>query len=74
MSVILNVGPVGEASVRVAAIILYSMLVITHPSDQIKTKDTSQLSNGISKVLKNLLRYFNGTAISTSFLPDLFAS
>ena len=50
------------------------MLVITHSLDQVKIKDTSQLLNGISKVLKKLLRYFNGTAALTSFLPDLFGS
>ena len=41
------------------------MLVITHSVDQVKIKDISQLINGISKVLQKLLRYFNGTAIST---------
>ena len=29
---------------------------------------TSQLINGISRVLQKLLKYFNGTIISTSFL------
>ena len=29
---------------------------------------TSQLINGISRVLQNLLKYFNGTIISTSFV------
>ena len=28
----------------------------------------SQLINGISRVLQKLLKYFNGTAISTSFV------
>ena len=28
---------------------------------------TSQLINGISRVLQKLLRYFNGTIISTAF-------
>ena len=31
-------------------------------------KLTSQLSNGISRVLQKLLKYFNGTNISTSFI------
>ena len=32
---------------------------------------TSQLFNGISRVLQKLLKYFNGTIISTSFaLPS----
>ena len=29
---------------------------------------TSQLVNGISRVLQELLKYFNGTIISTSFV------
>ena len=33
---------------------------------------TSQLINGISKVLQKLLKYFNGTIISTSFVLPLF--
>ena len=74
MSFISNVASVGEVSLcRVFVIILLSMLVITHSLDQVKIKDTSQLINGISEVLQ-LLRYFNGTAISTSFLRNLFAS
>ena len=31
-------------------------------------KLTSQLINGISRVLQKLLKYFNGTIISTSFV------
>ena len=31
-------------------------------------KLTSQLVNGISRVLQNLLKYFNGLAISTCFV------
>ena len=50
------------------------MLVITHYLDQVKIKDTSQLINGVFNALQKLLSYFNGTAISTSFLPDLFAT
>ena len=52
----------------------FSMVVITQLADQLKTKDTSQLINGISSVLQKLLRYFNGTAISASFVPSLFTS
>ena len=36
----------------------------------------SQLINGISRVLQKLLKYFNGTAISTFFvlpLPGVFS-
>ena len=42
-------------------------LVITQVDDHIKIKLTSQLIKGISRVLKKLLKYFNGTIISTSF-------
>ena len=72
--VILNVTFVGETSLCVFVIALLSVLVITHSLDQGKIKDTSQLINDISHALQKLLRYFNGTAISTSFLPDFFAS
>ena len=33
----------------------------------VKIRLTSQLINGISRVLQKLLKYFNGTIISTSF-------
>ena len=42
-------------------------LVITQVDDHVKMKLTSQLINGISRVLQKLLKYFNGTIISTSF-------
>ena len=71
---ILNAAFVGETSLCVFVIALLSVLVITHSLDQVKIKDTPQLINGISYALQKLLRYFNWTAISTSFLPDFFAS
>ena len=37
--------------------------------DHVKIRLTSQLIKGISKVLQKLLKYFNGTIISTSFVP-----
>ena len=43
-------------------------LVITQVDDQVKMRLTSQLINGISRVLQKLLKYFNGTIISTSFV------
>ena len=47
-------------------------LVITQVGDLVKIKLTSQLIKGISRVPQNLLKYFNGTFISTSFsLPLL---
>ena len=42
-------------------------LVITQVDDHVKMRLTSQLINGFSRVLQKLLRYFNGTIISTSF-------
>ena len=42
-------------------------LVITQVDDHVKMKLTSQLINGISRILQKLLKYFNGTNISTSF-------
>ena len=75
VSVILNVAFVGEVSPRVFIFpLFFTMLVITQFPDQIKIKDTLQLINVIFKVLHKLLKDFNGTAISTSFLPDLLAS
>ena len=44
---------------------LVALLVITHFSDQVKTRFISQLINGISSVLQKLIKYFNGTTIST---------
>ena len=41
---------------------------ITQFLDHVKIRLTSQLINGISSVLPKLLRYFNGTIISTSFV------
>ena len=42
-------------------------LVITQVDDHVKIKLASQLIKGVSIVLQKLLRYFNGTIISTSF-------
>ena len=47
--------------------------VITQSSDLAKVKFTSQLMSCISSVLQILLKYFNGTAYSTSFLSPLEA-
>ena len=43
-------------------------LVITQSLDYVKIRLTSQLINGISRVLQKLPKYFNGTIISTSFV------
>ena len=43
-------------------------LIITQVDDHVKNRLTSQLINGISRALQKLLKYFNGTVISTSFV------
>ena len=49
--------------------VLYQLLIIIQSLGQVKMRFTSQLSNGISRALQKLLKYFNGTDISTfSFL------
>ena len=37
--------------------------------DEVKMRLISQLIKGSSGVLRKLLKYFNGTTISTSFIP-----
>ena len=37
--------------------------------DRVNIRLNAQLINGISNVLQRILRYFNGTIISTSFVP-----
>ena len=39
--------------------------------DHVKRSSTSQFINGISRVLQKLLKYFNGTITSTSFVFPL---
>ena len=73
-SVILNVAFVGEVSLFVFVITLLSKLEITQFQTKLKSKTLHNQSTVYFKVLQKLLKYFNGTAISTSFLPDLFAS
>ena len=46
-------------------------LVIAQSLDQVKRRLSLQLINGISRVLQKLLKYFNGTIFSTSFLFPL---
>ena len=43
-------------------------LVMTQSLDHVKIRLTSQLINGISSVLRKLLKYFNATIISTSLV------
>ena len=53
---------------------LVALLVITQFSDQVRVKDTSQSINGMSSVLQKLLKYFNGTRISTLSFSTLLPS
>ena len=43
-------------------------LQITQVGDRVKMRLTSQLINVISRIFQKLLKYFNGTMISTSFV------
>ena len=46
-------------------------LVITQLTNHVRMRLISQLIEGISRVLKKLVMYFNGTATSTSFVLTL---
>ena len=46
----------------------------TYLSDEVKMRLMSHLSKSISRVLQKLLECFNGTTISTYFLPLAFSS
>ena len=46
-------------------------LAITQVDDHVKMRLISQLINGMSRVIKKLLNYFNGTVISTTFVLSL---
>ena len=54
------------------SVILHSVIStaeeITRFLDQVKSRLISQLINGISRVLQELLKYSNGTAILTFFI------
>ena len=77
VSVILNVTPVvalisdtGGLALGLASCVVSS--IITQFLDPIKIKNTSQLINDISKFFQKLLKCFNGTENSTSFVfPSL---
>ena len=47
---------------------LVALLVKTHFSSFVKIRLISHLINDISSVLQKLLKYFNGTTISASFV------
>ena len=46
-------------------------MVITQVVDHVKLRLISQFIEDISRVLQKLLKYFNGTAILTSFVLPL---
>ena len=79
MSFILNVAPVGllisaTGGSAAESASLSAVLFITQFLNQVKVEDTSQLINGMSSVLQKLLKYVNGTTISSSFLLLLFCN
>ena len=45
------------------------ILIIKQFAEQVRMSLISQLINGVSRALQKLLRYFNGTLISTCFVP-----
>ena len=47
---------------------------MTQPADHFKISSVSQLIKGISRILQKLIKYFNGTIISTSTLPTILPS
>ena len=75
MSVILNSNPVGGT---IAGLLPCAFLLVisakTQFFDQVKINSTSQLINGIFKLLQKLLKCFSGITTLVSFLPTLFAS
>ena len=73
MSVISNLNSVG-ATIAVLAIALTVISAKTQFLDQVKINSTSQLINGMFKVLQRLLKCFSGITTSVSVLPTLFAS
>ena len=73
-SFLASVAPVGALSLLPPPMYLCSKLVITQFLSHFNSKDTSQLINGIFSALQKLPKYFNGIAISTSFVPFVFTS
>ena len=52
-------------------LVFYYITAITQFSDQFRSNLISQLIKGISRVLPELLQYFNGTIVPTLFVPLL---
>ena len=82
MSVILNVASVQFSIPAIAGLglglaSLFAWLVNTQFSivnTQCQVKDSSELINGMSSVLQKLLKYSNGTKISTFSFPTILFS
>ena len=76
-SFIAKLAPVEAPSLTTggpASTCLSFKVVITQFLFHFNSKDTSQLINGIFNALQKLPEYFNGIAISTSYVPFLFAA
>ena len=65
-------GTYNVQSVILNAALLENHLYLADLQANFKVKDTSQLTNNIFKLFQKLPRCFNGTAVSTSFVPLLF--
>ena len=77
VSFIWNSNPAGATIAGGLLLFPASLTVISAKTqffDEVKINSTSQLINGIFKLLQKLLKYFSGITISVSFLPTLFAS
>ena len=59
---------------QLANVVAFASLDKTHFSGQAKMRLISQLIKGIPRVLQKLIKYFNGTIISTFFVPPLAIS
>ena len=76
MSVILNVAFVGSSTAAIAEFTsgfasFVALLVNIQFSVYVKIRFISQFINGISSVLQKLLKNFNGTTISASFVLSI---
>ena len=75
MSFISNANPVGTiVGGSLFPAFVSVILAKAQIFDLVKTNSTSQLISGIFKTTQKFLKCFNGTTISVSFLPTLFAS
>ena len=71
MSVILNVAPVG-GTIGGSRTAFTNISAKTQFFDHVKINSTSQLINGISKLLQKLLKYFKGITTSAFVHESLF--